>query len=146
MHTFIFSYFICLARKLQAAVDFESEELNQYYLAAELMDDVEANSAKMRNELHENPSKFQSKLNNLPQDDYLTDLTVELNQALAACVQQHQVLIEFCSMMDDFFSTFVLCKSFQCTFQICNLLFTYMKVSLILLNLFRQKKMHRSLN
>lgn len=107
-------------------VDFEAEEVNQYYLAAELMDDVEANTAKMRSTLKRNAQRAKKYL---PQDNYLTDLTEELNHAMFACIQQHQMLIEFCAMMEDFFSLFVLLKSFQSTFQICNLLFTFLKVS-----------------
>lgn len=115
--------------KLQTKVDFKSEELNQYYLAAELMDDVEGNSAKMLAELNENPAKFRFRRNYPPQDNYLTDLSGELNQAIISCVEQHQMLIEFSRMMEDFFSVFVLLKSFQTTFQICNLVFTFLKVS-----------------
>lgn len=111
-------------------MDFESEECNQYYLAAEIMDDVESNTVKMRNELAENPNKYRSNKQYLPQDNYLADLTEELNHALFDCVRQHQMLIEFSGMIEDFFSLFVLLKSFQTTFQICNLLFTFMKVSI----------------
>lgn len=110
-------------------MNLESEEVNQYYLAAELMDDIEANSAKMQAELDENPAKFQTKKSYLPQDNYLTDLTEELNQAIYSCVEQHQMLMEFSEMMEDFFSVFILLKSFQTTFQICNLVFTFSKVS-----------------
>lgn len=124
--------FVCLcflSRKLQSMVDFDSEELNQYYLAAELMDDVEVNMEKMRAALKRDPRKFQPSKKYLPQDNYLTDLTEELNHAIFACIQHHQMLIEFSAMMEDFFSIFVLLKSFQSTFQICNLLFTFLKVS-----------------
>ncbi|XP_055304002.1 putative odorant receptor 85e [Sitodiplosis mosellana] len=115
-------------RKLQSMVDSESEELNQYYLAAELMDDIEANTAKMRAALDRDPSKFQLSKKYLPQDNYLTDLTEELNFSIFACIRHHQMLIEFSAMMEDFFSVFVLLKSFQSTFQICNLLFTFLKI------------------
>lgn len=115
--------------KLQSKVNFKSEELNQYYLAAELMDDIEGNSTKMHTELNENPAKFRIRRTYLPQDNYLTDLSEELNQAIISCVEQHQMLIEFSKMMEDFFSVFVLLKSFQTTFQICNLVFTFLKVS-----------------
>lgn len=111
-------------------VDFESEELNQYYLAAELMDDVEVNTKKMQAAMKRDPRKFQPSKKYLPQDNYLTDLTEELNQAIFACIQHHQMLIEFTAMIEDFFSIFVLLKSFQSTFQICNLLFTFLKVNI----------------
>lgn len=111
---------------MQAIVNFETEEVNQYYLPAELMDDIKLNTEKVRATLKRN--KQQSK-KYLPQDNYLTDLTEELNHAVFACIQHHQMLIKFCEMMEDFFSLFVLLKSFQSTFQICNLLFTFIKVS-----------------
>ncbi|XP_031627368.1 putative odorant receptor 85e, partial [Contarinia nasturtii] len=115
-------------RKLQSTVAFEREELNQYYLAAELMDDVESNTAKMRTILERDPRKFHPSKQYLPQDNYLTDLSEELNHAIFACIKHHQMLIEFVAMMEDFFSLFVLLKSFQSTFQICNLLFTFIKI------------------
>lgn len=93
------------------------------------MDDIEGNSTKMHTELNENPAKFRIRRTYLPQDNYLTDLSEELNQAIISCVEQHQMLIEFSKMMEDFFSVFVLLKSFQTTFQICNLVFTFLKVS-----------------
>lgn len=120
---------IFFSRKLQSQLNFNSEEVNQYYLAAELMDDVEANSAQMQAELNENPGKFQPTNIYPPQDNYLTDLTEELNRAISSCAKQHQMLIEFCEMMEDFFSVFVLLKSFQTTFQICNLVYMFLKVS-----------------
>lgn len=134
-YNFKATLFICLLvflyRKLQSLVDFKSEELNQYYLAAELMDDVELNTEKMRAALKRDPNKFQPSKKYAPQDNYLTDLTEELNHAIFACIQHHQMLIEFSAMMEDFFSLFVLLKSFQCTFQICNLVFTFIKVRMI---------------
>lgn len=123
------SQFSLLNRKLQSMVEYECEELNQYYLAAELMDDVEANTSKMQTILERNPTKFHRSKSYLPQDNYLTDLTEELNHAIFACIKHHQMLIEFSAMMEDFFSLFVLLKSFQSTFQLCNLLFTFIKVS-----------------
>lgn len=126
-------------------MDFESEEVNQYYLNAELMDDVESNTAKMRNELVENPNKYRSNKQYLPQDNYLTELSEELNHALFDCVRQHQMLIEFSGMIEDFFSLFVLLKSFQSTFQICNLLFTFMKVSISVLCLLTGNEYHEKL-
>lgn len=93
------------------------------------MDDVEANSAKMQAELKKNPAKFQPTNNYPPQDNYLTDLTEELNHAISSCAKHHQMLIEFSKMMEDFFSVFVLLKSFQTTFQICNLVYMFLKVS-----------------
>lgn len=110
-------------------VDLTSEEQNQYYLAAEVMDNIEENTVKMQANLKKNPTKFRSFKRYLPQDNYLTDLTEELNQALFDSIRHHQMLIEFTAMMEDFFSVFVLLKSFQCTFQICNLVFTFLTVS-----------------
>lgn len=109
-------------------VNFDTEELNQYYLAAEIADDFEANTMKMRASLNSNARRCNSFKNYLPQDNYLTDLTEELKQALSSCIQHHQMLIEFSVMMENFFSLFVLLKSFQSTFQICNLVFTFIKV------------------
>lgn len=112
-------------------VNLKTEELNQYYLAAELMDDIELNTEKMRAALERDPNKFQPSKQYPPQDNYLTDLTEELNHAIYACIQHHQMLIEFSAMMEDFFSLFVLLKSFQSTFQICNLVFTFIKVRMM---------------
>lgn len=114
---------------MQATVDLTSEEQNQYYLMAEVMDNIEENTAKMQSDLKRNPAKFQPSKHYLPQDNYLTDLTEELNHALFASIRHHQMLIEFTAMIEDFFSVFVLLKSFQCTFQICNLVFTFLTVS-----------------
>lgn len=116
--------------------------MNQYYLPAELLDDVEANTVKMRSALALEPRKFHSSKQYLPQDNYLTELTEELNHAMFDCIQQHQMLIEFSAMVEDFFSVFVLLKSFQCTFQICNLLFTFMKVSFSNTFHFANKRFH----
>lgn len=121
---------VFLYRELQSMVDDELEEFNQYYLSAELMDDVKTNIANIQAELKREPRKFQSFKKYLSQDNYLTNLTEELNHAIFACIQHHQILIEFSAMMEDFFSVFVLLKSFQCTFQICNLVFIFLKVSM----------------
>lgn len=110
-------------------VDLTSEELNQYYLPAELMDNIEENTAKMQDDLKRDPTKFRPFTSHLPQDNYLNNLTEELNHAIFASIRHHQMLIEFSAMMEDFFSVFVLLKSFQSTFQICNLVFTFLMVS-----------------
>lgn len=126
----VHNVFLFLYRELQSMVDFELEEFNQYYLSAELMDDVKTNIANFRAELKREPRKFQPFKKYLSQDHYLTNLTEELNHAIFACIQHHQMLIEFSAMMEDFFSVFVLLKSFQSTFQICNLVFIFLKVSM----------------
>lgn len=125
---FCILFWFFLRRDLQKKIDFSSEELNQYYLPAELLDDITTNTNNMKLELQQNPNKYKTKKKYLPQDNYLTELSEELNDALLNCVRHHHKLIEFSKMMDDFFQVFILMKSFQSTFQICNLTFTFIKV------------------
>lgn len=89
-------------RKLQSMIDPEFEEVNQYYLAAELMDDIEQNTAKMQDALERDPGKFQPSNEYMPQDNYLSDLAEELKHAIFACIQHHQMLIELDNILYNF--------------------------------------------
>ena len=57
-------------------------------------------------------------------DSFLAELSDELGEALQACHEHHKTLIEYTKMMDKFVRNFVLVKSFQFTFQLCNLAVT----------------------
>lgn len=121
--------FYHLSRKLRTKVNFDAEELNQYYLEAEILDDVEANSVRMRNESQSNRTKYDSRKNYLPQDNYLTDLTEELNEALLQSVRHHKVLLEFTKLLEEFFNMFVLLKTIQTTVKVSLMTYTFLKVN-----------------
>lgn len=64
----------------------------------------------------------------LPQDNYLPEFKNELADALADIVRQHEVIIECGHKLQKFCSALVLFKSFQMTFQFCNVMYTVFSV------------------
>lgn len=103
--------------------------MNQYYLGIELLDDVDGNAKRFQDELRRNPTKYNLKKKYAPQDNYLTDLTEELNEALLMSIRHHQMLIKFTKMLEDFFNIWVLLKSIQTTIQVGVLTYTFLKVN-----------------
>lgn len=71
-----------------------------------------------------------------PQDNYLLDFEHELSEALRDCIQHHQALMTFSEMMEEFFNIFILMKSLQTTFQMCNIYFTIIKTNATLFQYF----------
>lgn len=68
-----------------------------------------------------------------PQDNYLLDFEHELNGALRDCILHHQTLVTFSEMIEEFFNFFILTKSLQSTFQLCNIFFTILKTKATLI-------------
>ena len=68
---------------------------------------------------------------------FLTEYQDELAVALRDCIQHHQMLMQFCKMLEHFLNPYILVKSLQLTFQLCNLSFTLLKVSKLLALTFR---------
>lgn len=134
-HIYVFHLFI-FNRELQRKHDFSSEEINQYYLAAECLDDIESNMEHVKMLKTQKKEKLPRR-KYLPQDTYLMELTEELKKAFSDCIQHHQTLIAFSKMIDNFFSFFVLLKSFQISFLACNLTYMFIEVSSIVLLLFK---------
>lgn len=102
-----------------------------------MLDDVEGNSALMLQKLKDNRTNSgAASAERKPQDTYLLDFESELSEALHDCVQHHQNLVTFSEMMEDFFNFFILMKSLQTTFQMCNIYFTIIKTNATLFQYF----------
>lgn len=67
---------------------------------------------------------------NRPTDTYLMEFNEELSEALKDCIHQHQMILQFCKLLEDFLSPLILVKSLQITSQICNLTYVCSKVNL----------------
>lgn len=102
-----------------------------------MLDDVENNSALMLQKSKDNRTYGGATTRvRKPQDNYLLDFESELCEALHGCVQHHQNLVAFSEMMEDFFNFFILMKSLQTTFQMCNIYFTIIKTNATLFQYF----------
>lgn len=96
-----------------------------------MLDDVEENSALALRKLKDEKAAHGGSAHRVrkPQDNYLLDFEYELSEALRACIQHHQALVTFSEMIEDFFNFFILMKSLQTTFQMCNIYFTIIKTN-----------------
>lgn len=115
-------------RKLQSEIDFDDEELNQYYYSFERKDDLDddENLATILNEMKMKLKK--NRLDGKSEDSFLTEYQDELALALHECVVHHQKLVEICGMLERFYNKIVLVKSLQVTLQICNLAYVFTTV------------------
>lgn len=121
-------------REQKRRYNFDEEELNQFYLDAEMLDDVVMNCAQALPKLKtKNKPNAPTAGPRKPQDNYLLDFEYELNEALRNCIQQHQELMTFSEMLEDYNNFFILWKSFQTTFQLCNIVFTIIKTDATLI-------------
>lgn len=96
---------------------------SDYHSGVEEVDNIELNCQMA----HQQPNT-QKMVDGRPQDNYLSEFRHELQASIVDCVKHHRLLIEFVKMIEDFFSTFMLIKSLQTTFQLCNALFTFLTV------------------
>lgn len=115
---------------MQLEIDFEKEEINQYFLGSEIMDNVMQNSALWKGEMIRRLScRTTASTNIRSEDTYLMEFNEELTEALKDCVRHHQMLIAFNKMIENFFNVFFLFKSIQTSLQLCNIFYTFIKVS-----------------
>lgn len=63
-----------------------------------------------------------------PSDTYLMDYYKELHICLKDCINHHQMLLNCCYELEQFFSPIIFVKSLQITSQICNLTYIAYKV------------------
>lgn len=92
-----------------------------------MLDDVEKNNNALA--LRKSKNEKTSTRARKPQDNYLHEFENELCDALCDCIHHHQELVTFTEMMEDFFNIYILLKSLQTTFLMCNIYFTIMRTN-----------------
>lgn len=103
--------------EIQKAFKIERMEINQYYNAVEFLEDFDDLKNQSVELFH-------------PNNDYLSEYSVELSASLADCVRHHQMILKFCEMLEQFYSKFVMVKLLEASFLICFL--AYLASSVII--------------
>lgn len=108
--------------KLQKKFDMQKQEINQYYISIEKIENLQE------------ITDYQSKENIIRQkitlDTFLPDYSNALCDAFANCVKHHQMILEFSKMFEEFYYIYLLTKLFYASFLICILAFTASIVSI----------------
>lgn len=59
------------------------------------------------------------------------EYTNELTKALKSCIEHHRIILDACTLTEEFLNPLVLAKSFQFMGQICNLAYSATEVYFI---------------
>lgn len=97
--------------KLQKKIDFKKYEVNEYFNALEFFENLEETDSSKK-ELYKK-IVVRNKFN------YLTEYDEEISAAISDCIKHHQVILQFCKKLEEFYHPFILLKILQITFLIC---------------------------
>lgn len=97
--------------QLQKKIDFKKYEVNEYFNALEFFENLEDIDSKAKN--------LYRKIVVRNKYNYLTEYDEEISAAISDCIKHHQVILQFCKKLEEFYHPFILLKILQITFLIC---------------------------
>lgn len=108
--------------KLQQKIDMQKQEINQYYISKEKIENLQ--------EINDLKGEENIIWQKMTSDTFLPDYSNALCDAFANCVKHHQMILEFTKLFEDFYYIYLLTKLFYASFLICILAFTASIVSI----------------
>ncbi|GAB0100514.1 Odorant receptor [Sergentomyia squamirostris] len=103
-------------KKLQSEIDRSKDEVNEYYVSVEILENLSMMSHAGRMDIPKHCVK--------KEDTYLMEYGDELMEALRDCIKHHQMIVKFCTKLEHFYHFYNLGKFFQITFLVCLLAVT----------------------